>query len=69
MSEGVDQSVASALPELTREGDGFGHVVMVHRGTEALAFSDMESGISAMVPSAIMVSIALVTFLTEGLWF
>lgn len=69
MFEGVDQSVASALPELTREGDGFGHVVTVHRGTEALAFSDMESGLSAMLPSAIMVSIALVTFLMEGLWF
>lgn len=68
MSEGVDQSVASALPELTREGDGFGHVVTVHRGTEALAFSDMESGLSAMLPSAIMVSVALVTFLMEGLW-
>ena len=69
MFEGVDQSVASALPELTREGDGFGHIVTVHRGTEALAFSDMESGLGAMLPSAIMISVALVTFLMEGLWF
>ena len=69
MSEHVDQSLANALPELTREGDGFGHIVTVHRGTEALAFSDMESSIGAMLPSAIMVSVALVTFLMEGLWF
>ena len=68
MFEQVDQSLASALPELTREGDGFGHIVTVHRGTEALAFSDMESGLSAMLPSAIMVSVALVTFLLEGMW-
>jgi len=34
-----------------------------------LAFSDMESGLSAMLPSAIMVSVALVTFLMEGTWF
>lgn len=68
MFEGVDQSVASALPELTREGDGFGHIVTVHRGTEALAFGNMESGLSAMLPSAIMVCVALVTFLMEGLW-
>lgn len=68
MFEQVEQSLASALPELTREGDGFGHIVTVHRGTEALVFSDMESGLSAMLPSAIMVSVALVTFLMEGMW-
>ena len=62
-SENVDRTQAYALLELGKKGNSIGHAVTVHRGTELLALQEMESGISALLPSLCMIAISGVPLL------